>query len=153
MQDFGEKCYQGIVCFSVDGWRGECDLYCFGVDACYGVLSCPGVHADCQGASVWQVVCEGWVHQIAAFGMRRPKMAVPTRTQVLPSSMATVKSFDIPMESWVSVGKASDGLVAEAAEFAEVGAGGLGVIGPGWDGHEAYGFDRRELFDGGQESR
>ena len=37
-------------------------------------------------------------------GWRLPKMAVPMRTQVLPSSMAAAKSFDMPIESWVTVG-------------------------------------------------
>ncbi len=31
-------------------------------------------------------------------------MEVPMRTQVLPSSMAELKSFDMPIESWVTVG-------------------------------------------------
>ncbi len=77
-----------------------------------------------------------------------PKIAVPTRTQVLPSSMATRKSFDIPMESWVSFGWDFDGLVAEAAQLAEVGPRCLGVFGPGRDGHQADGFDGGELAHG-----
>src|SRR5438552_18526150 len=38
------------------------------------------------------------------FGLARsPKIAVPTRTKVAPSSMATTKSFVIPIESWGSL--------------------------------------------------
>ena len=52
--DFGEKCDQRFVCFSVDGRRGQCDLHCVGVDACYAVLSCAGMQPHCQRASVWR---------------------------------------------------------------------------------------------------
>jgi hypothetical protein len=41
----------------------------------------------------------------ALTGTRLPKRAVPTRTQVLPSSMATVKSFDMPIDNCVIFGK------------------------------------------------
>src|ERR1700733_1331577 len=105
MQRFGDKGDEGFVCFSVDRGCGECNFYSFCVNAYYGVLSGSRVQADGQSGSVRYVACEGLGHQIVALSMRRPKMAVPTLTQVLPSSMATVKSFDIPMESWVSVGK------------------------------------------------
>jgi len=44
------------------------------------------------------------------------------------------------------------GLVAEAAELAEVGAGGLGVERPGWDGHEADGLEGLERLQGGEQS-
>ena len=41
--------------------------------------------------------------------VRLPKMEVPMRTQVLPSSIAIRKSFDIPIDNWVSFGNlASD---------------------------------------------
>ena len=45
------------------------------------------------------------------------------------------------------------GFVAEAAEFAEVGAGGFAVLGPRGDGHEAYGVDEFEVIDGGEQKR
>ena len=41
--------------------------------------------------------------------------------------------------------------VAEFAEAAEVGPGGLGVFAPGWDGHEADGHDVFEWSDGVEE--
>ena len=58
-------------------------------------------------------------------------MAVPMRTVVEPSSMATAKSLDMPMESWVSVGMGGEVvLVAQAAQLLEVGSRGLGVFAP-----------------------
>src|SRR5262249_12301062 len=53
-----------------------------------------GVHA----AQHQQRPSENAVESLHGFGLS-PKMAVPTRTQVEPSSMATSKSCDMPMES------------------------------------------------------
>lgn len=41
----------------------------------------------------------GWGACHLALHLLAPKIAVPTLTNVAPSSMATSKSFDIPMES------------------------------------------------------
>src|SRR5271170_4053911 len=48
-------------------------------------------------------------------------------------------------------GKAGDGLVAETAKLAEVGAGWLRVFGPRRDSHQADGGDGGQVFDGGEE--
>src|SRR5262249_36771503 len=53
-----------------------------------------GVHA----AQHQQRPSENAVESLHGFGLS-PKMAVPTRTQVEPSSMATSKSCDMPIES------------------------------------------------------
>jgi hypothetical protein len=57
--------------------------------------------ADCVSTSDRPMLVEGdglKLRPYAGFGLA-PKIAVPTRTQVEPSSMATSKSCDMPMES------------------------------------------------------
>src|SRR5271170_3184207 len=69
------------------------------------------VEAECSAGRqpAMELIWSGLgVHPALAM-IRLPKRAVPTRTQVLPSSIATWKSFDIPMDNCVSFGKlASD---------------------------------------------
>ena len=96
-----------LVGAAVGGRGRQRDFDCSVVRSGYGVLSCAGVHPDGEAASIACIVREGCrllVHP-AVGGGRLPKRAVPTRTQVLPSSMATAKSFDMPMDSWVTLGK------------------------------------------------
>jgi hypothetical protein len=96
---------RGFVGAAIGGRRGERYLDGFRVGAGYGVVASAGMDADSEGAAVGYIVGDGGrvlVH--AGGGWRLPKRAVPTRTQVLPSSMATGKSFDMPMESWVRLG-------------------------------------------------
>src|SRR5450759_1696459 len=45
---------------------------------------------------------KGYATVLAHSFLRLPNKAVPTRTQVAPSSMAVSRSFDIPMESSVN---------------------------------------------------
>ena len=78
-----------------------------------GVFAGSGMDADGEGAAAcyiasksWGLLGEGasiWLH-VSVVRMRLPKMAVPMRTQVLPSSTATAKSLDMPMESCVRAG-------------------------------------------------
>ena len=53
-----------------------------------------------QPASKYQSSCYDCLHEFTRF----PKMAVPMRTQVEPSSMAAAKSLDMPMERPVRLG-------------------------------------------------
>ena len=82
--------------------------------------------------------CRGELRRVAhgagAGGGRRPKIAVPTRTIVAPSSMATSKSWLMPIESSrEAIGRhaARDQLVAQVPQPAEPGARVFGSSGIG----------------------
>ena len=65
------------------------------------------VEAECSAGrqAAMELIWSGFgVHPAFAI-TRLPKRAVPMRTQVLPSSIATGKSFDIPIDNCVSFGK------------------------------------------------
>jgi len=104
-KEVGQEGDEGFVGAAIGGWGGEGDFDGSGVDAGDGVFAGAGMDADGEGAPAGQVAGEEGVGRgHGAAGWRLPKRAVPMRTQVLPSSMATAKSLDMPMESWVRVG-------------------------------------------------
>ena len=81
-------------------------LHCPGVKSSNIIPACSRVDANGQGTSVCDILNEA--RQIIDHSpvptVRFPKIAVPIRTQVLPSSIATAKSFDIPIDNWVTCG-------------------------------------------------
>src|SRR5258707_3283569 len=83
-----------LVGFAVDRRRGDCKLECVAYHAGDGVLASAGMnlYGKCDS---FHGFMDG---NHAGFG-RSPKIADPTRTQLDPSSMATSKSCDMPMES------------------------------------------------------
>lgn len=105
---FCEEGYERVVGSAVCGWCGQRNFDCAVVDPDDDIRPCSGMDADAQNTAVGDVAdCYGDHHSpvVAEAGYwRLPKRAVPTRMHVLPSSMATTKSFDIPIESWVSLG-------------------------------------------------
>src|SRR6185312_5588306 len=100
-----EKLDESLVGASVGGRSGDGDLDCSGVESGDVVAARSRMHADAECASVFYIFGEvGRIVVHAAPDVRLPKIAVPTRTQVLPSAMATVKSLVMPMDNCVSAG-------------------------------------------------
>ena len=92
--DLDERDVSGVV----DRWRGDSydeTPFALPVDA---VAGRPGSDPHRQPDTLPMGGKGESAHAGGTCGGRRPKMAVPTRTMVAPSSMATSKSWLMPME-------------------------------------------------------
>src|SRR5581483_11472288 len=91
-QKMGEESNAGFIGFAIDWRRSDLQLQSGTKHACnlLEASSWMDFHGKCDGIALR-------LNRDHFF--RSPKMAVPTRTQVEPSSMATSKSCDIPIES------------------------------------------------------
>src|ERR1019366_2445539 len=94
IQNFGQKFNASLVGAAFHWRRSQGQLQCVADFTPDGVLLCPGMNLHLKGCAGWRIADGNH-----GFG-RSPKIAVPMRTQVDPSSMATSKSCDIPIESW-----------------------------------------------------
>ena len=95
-----------------------------------GILACAGMDLHLKRAPARRVA---EIRESSAWA-RVPKMAVPMRTQVEPSSMATSKSCDMPMESTSRIDRrqvAGGKTVAQFAQLAEVRPGTFRIVGEG----------------------
>src|SRR5262249_5555174 len=82
-----------LVGAALQRWRGQGQLQGITHGSGDGVLARAGMDLHGEGGSFWALL-----NGDHGFGLA-PKIAVPTRTQVEPSSMAISKSCDMPMES------------------------------------------------------
>src|ERR1051326_38095 len=92
-QKIGEEINAAIIGAAFDRRRGQGEFDGIAKLARDGVLLGPGMDFDLKGDAVFI-----FADRNHGFG-RSPKMAVPIRTQVEPSSIAISKSCDMPMES------------------------------------------------------
>src|SRR5579872_6629099 len=93
-QQFCEEADDRLICPAFDWRRGQRELQGITDDAGDGVFLRTWVNFDREDQAILRFF--DWDHCALS---RAPKMAVPTRTQVEPSSMATAKSWDMPIES------------------------------------------------------
>jgi len=110
-QKLRQKLDAGLIGAAFNGRRGEDDLESAADLAEEGVPAGARLHADGEGSAVGSVADgdheSSFQFRVSSFMLKKstsyfagrsPKIAVPMRTQVEPSSMATSKSCDIPME-------------------------------------------------------